>query len=269
MSELPRPLPEFGTRFPDRATRARRLLWKRWPDGFRCPACGHDEGWEPGRARPILRCAAASGRSWSPPVPCRTAAISACAPGSWRPGWWRRTGTGCRPGSCGGSSGWAATSRLGCCSASCAGRWSTRSGAARRLGRGRRDRPAFSRRGRAGPAGALALRASPSSPARSGWRHGGGRRLARLQEAEGRQARPAGVRRRAGAPGPAPGAPARRERGAAGTGESRHHLRPKRLQAYIDELVFRFDRRRTPHAASDRLLGPSLALEARHLPSGR
>ena len=40
-----------------------------------------------------------------------------------------------------------------------------------------------------------------------------------------------------------------------------HRLRPKRRQAYLDEFVFRFDRRRTPHAASDRLLGPSLALE--------
>ena len=40
-----------------------------------------------------------------------------------------------------------------------------------------------------------------------------------------------------------------------------HGLRPKHLQAYLDELVFRFDRRRTPQAAFDRLLGPSLTLE--------
>src|SRR3954468_19958307 len=40
-----------------------------------------------------------------------------------------------------------------------------------------------------------------------------------------------------------------------------HGLRPKHLQAYLDEFVFRFNRRRTPHAAFDRLLGLSLTLE--------
>jgi ISXO2-like transposase domain len=40
-----------------------------------------------------------------------------------------------------------------------------------------------------------------------------------------------------------------------------HGLREKHLQAYLDEFVFRFDRRRTPHAAFDRLLGLGLTLE--------
>ena len=40
-----------------------------------------------------------------------------------------------------------------------------------------------------------------------------------------------------------------------------HGLRPAHLQAYLDEFVFRFDRRRTPHAAFDRLLGLGLTLE--------
>ena len=40
-----------------------------------------------------------------------------------------------------------------------------------------------------------------------------------------------------------------------------HGLRPDHLQAYLDEFVFRFNRRRTPHAAFERLLGLSLALE--------
>ena len=35
----------------------------------------------------------------------------------------------------------------------------------------------------------------------------------------------------------------------------------KHLQAYLDEFVFRFNRRRTPHAAFDRLLGLGLTLE--------
>ena len=40
-----------------------------------------------------------------------------------------------------------------------------------------------------------------------------------------------------------------------------HGLRPEHLQAYLDEFVFRSNRRRTPHAAFGRLLGLSLAPE--------
>src|SRR3954453_3258479 len=58
MAELPRSLPEFEARFPDDAACARWLLAKRWPDGFRCPACGHTKGWELGRERLALQCAA-------------------------------------------------------------------------------------------------------------------------------------------------------------------------------------------------------------------
>src|SRR3954471_18194978 len=58
MTELPRSLPEFEVRFPDEAACARWLLEKRWPDGFRCPACRHDKGWELGRERLTVQCAA-------------------------------------------------------------------------------------------------------------------------------------------------------------------------------------------------------------------
>src|SRR5436305_5389119 len=58
MAELPRSLPEFEARFPDDAACARWLLAKRWPDGFRCPACGHDKGWEQARERTTVRCPA-------------------------------------------------------------------------------------------------------------------------------------------------------------------------------------------------------------------
>ena len=58
MGELPRSLPEFEARFPDDAACARWLMAKRWPDGFRCPACGHDKGWELARERLTLQCAA-------------------------------------------------------------------------------------------------------------------------------------------------------------------------------------------------------------------
>ena len=48
----------FEARFPDEASCARRLAAKRWPDGFVCPACGHDRGWELKRRRASWECAA-------------------------------------------------------------------------------------------------------------------------------------------------------------------------------------------------------------------
>ena len=58
MEELPRSLPEFEARFADEAACARWLLAQRWPEGFRCPACGHAKAWELGRERLTLQCAA-------------------------------------------------------------------------------------------------------------------------------------------------------------------------------------------------------------------
>jgi transposase-like protein len=58
MGELPRSLPEFEARFPNDAACARWLCDQRWPDGFRCPACGHGKGWALGRERLTLQCAA-------------------------------------------------------------------------------------------------------------------------------------------------------------------------------------------------------------------
>jgi hypothetical protein len=57
MDDLPRSLREFEARFPDDRACARWLLARRWPDGFRCPACGHDHGWELGRGVVLIECA--------------------------------------------------------------------------------------------------------------------------------------------------------------------------------------------------------------------
>ena len=46
MTESPASLVAFQRRFPDDDACARRLIAVRWPNGFRCPACGHDRGWE-------------------------------------------------------------------------------------------------------------------------------------------------------------------------------------------------------------------------------
>ena len=45
MTEFPSPLIEFQRHFPDEAACAAWLAELRWPDGFRCPACGNDDAW--------------------------------------------------------------------------------------------------------------------------------------------------------------------------------------------------------------------------------
>jgi transposase-like protein len=57
MVQRPGSLPAFEARFPDDAACARWLFGKRWPDGFRCPGCGHDKGWELGRGTLLVECA--------------------------------------------------------------------------------------------------------------------------------------------------------------------------------------------------------------------
>ena len=42
MTDFPCSLPAFQRRFPDDAACAAYLAEQRWPEGFRCPACGHD-----------------------------------------------------------------------------------------------------------------------------------------------------------------------------------------------------------------------------------
>ena len=57
MVDRPGSLPEFEAQFPDDAACARWLFEKRWPDGFRCPGCGHDKAWELGRGTLLVECA--------------------------------------------------------------------------------------------------------------------------------------------------------------------------------------------------------------------
>lgn len=45
MADFPRSLLEFQRRFPDDAACASYLAAARWPDGFVCPACGSVKGW--------------------------------------------------------------------------------------------------------------------------------------------------------------------------------------------------------------------------------
>lgn len=45
MIDFPRSLPEFQCRFPDEAACVEYLAAARWPDGFQCPACGGAKAW--------------------------------------------------------------------------------------------------------------------------------------------------------------------------------------------------------------------------------
>jgi len=46
MPDFPRSILEFQRQFPDEAACVAWLAAARWPEGFRCPVCGHDHAWE-------------------------------------------------------------------------------------------------------------------------------------------------------------------------------------------------------------------------------
>ena len=46
MTDFPRSLLEYQRRFADEGACASYLMTARWPEGLRCPGCGHDKGWK-------------------------------------------------------------------------------------------------------------------------------------------------------------------------------------------------------------------------------
>ena len=58
MTDFPKSLPEFERRFPDEAACAEWLLERRWEHGFACPGCGHGDYWRLGRKVLTLQCKA-------------------------------------------------------------------------------------------------------------------------------------------------------------------------------------------------------------------
>jgi hypothetical protein len=122
MVQRPGSLPEFEAQFPDDATCARWLFEKRWPQGFRCPGCGHDKGWELDRGTLLVECARCHRQT---SVTAGTVLHrSHLSLKLWFLAAWlvatHKNGISAR----GGSLGWAVTRRLGCCSRSSAERWS-------------------------------------------------------------------------------------------------------------------------------------------------
>jgi transposase-like protein len=58
MPVFPRSLREFQRRFPSDEACGEYLLAVRWPRGFVCPACGHERGWRLERRLPTFECPA-------------------------------------------------------------------------------------------------------------------------------------------------------------------------------------------------------------------
>jgi transposase-like protein len=292
MAELPRSPPEFEARSPDDAACARWLLAKRWPDGFRCPACGHDKGWEPARERLTLQCAACERQ-----VSVTAGTVlhgSHLGPRTWFLAAWL-TATHAN-----GISARRLRRQLGL------GSYKSAWPLARKLRRARVDP------GREPLAGlvevdetSIPFRAK-GEPARPGRSHDGKLLVTGAVEIKGKG--PGRVRLAvvddcsavalgafvaatiaAGSTIVSDGWSGYRKleevkRDPTVIGETPAHLvlpwvhrvfanakrwalgvyhgpRPKHLQAYLDEFLFRFNRRRAPHAAFDRLLGLSLTLE--------
>ena len=55
IAPFPSSLPQFQVVFPDDAACRRYLIERRWSDGFRCPACAHDDAWERSGLRFLCR----------------------------------------------------------------------------------------------------------------------------------------------------------------------------------------------------------------------
>ena len=108
LSELPRDLPTFVARFGTDEQCRDHLIRARWPEGFRCAGCGHDRchrcghGW-----RWNARAAANSTPTWPERSSSRPRLASPA--GFWRSGWSRRAKAGSRPWSCSGRWALAAT----------------------------------------------------------------------------------------------------------------------------------------------------------------
>src|SRR3954453_14968571 len=71
MVQRPCSLPEFEAQFPDDEACARWLFERRWPDGFRCPGCGHAKGWELGRGTLLVEWAGGRGTLLGEGARCR------------------------------------------------------------------------------------------------------------------------------------------------------------------------------------------------------
>src|SRR5690242_18501836 len=292
MVQRPGSLPEFEAQFPDDEACARWLFGKRWPDGFRCPGCGHAKGWELGRGTLLVGCARCHRQTsvtagtvlHRSHLPLKLWFLAAWLVATHRNGMsarqlWLQLGLGSY------KSAWLLLRKLRRAMVDPEREPSAglvevdETGLPFRAG-GEQVRPGRSHDGKLLVAGAVEIRgegpgrirlavigdcsavalgafvagavAGGSTVVSDGW--AGYKRLKDVKhdprvvgDAPAHLVLPWVHRVFANA-----------KRWALGV---YHGLRPKHLQAYLDEFVFRFNRRRNPAAAFDRLLGLSLTLE--------
>ena len=294
MAELPRSLPEFAARFPDDAACARRLLTKRWPDGFLCPSREQDKAWELGRERLTLRCAACERQVsvtagtvlHGSHLGLRTWFLAAWLMATHADGisarqLWKQLGLGSY------ESAWLLLQKLRRAMVD-PGReplaglvevdetslpFRAKDGPVRaKPGRSHEGRPliagAVEIRGKAPGRARLAVIGDYSADTLGGFVAGNvAEGSTVVSDGWSGYLRLKDVRHDPRVIGETPAhlvlpwthrVFANAKRWAMGV---YHGLRPAHLQAYLDEFVFRFNRRRTPHAAFGRLLGLSLTLE--------
>src|SRR3954451_25424775 len=292
MVDRPGSLPAFEAQFPDDAACARWLFGKRWPDGFRCPGCGHDKAWELGRGTLLVECArchrqtsVTAGtvlhRSHLPPKLWFLAAwlVATHRNGISAPQLWLQLGLASY------KTAWLLLRKLRRAMVDperepLAGLVEVDETSIPFRAKDEPARPGRSHEGKLLVAGAVEIRgkgpgrvrlvaiedysaatlttfvasnvASGSTVVSDGWSG-----YARLKD----------VKHEPTVIGDTPAhlvlpwvhrVFANAKRWALGV---YHGLRPAHLQAYLDEFVFRFNRRRTPHAAFERLLGLAVALQ--------
>ena len=252
MTDFPRSLPEFERRFPDEAACAEWLLEHRWGSGFACPGCGHDRFWRLGRKVLTLQCRACRRetsvtagtvmhRSHLPLKVWFTAAwlVATHRNGMSARQLWLQLGLGSY------KSAWLLLRKLRAAMVDpdrepLAGLVEVDETSLPFRGGGEPARPGRSHDGKLLIAGAVEIRGKGPGRTRLAviedysaaslgalrrrqrgrGQHGGERRLVRLRQAQGRQARPEGGRRRAGPRGAALDPPRLREREAVGAGAS-------------------------------------------------
>jgi len=292
MTDFPRSLPEFERRFPDEAACAEWLLERRWGSGFACPACGHDGCWRLGRKVLTLQCKACRRETsvtagtvmHRSHLPLRVWFTAAWLVATHKNGMsarqlWLQLGLGSY------KSAWLLLRKLRAAMVDpdrepLAGLVEVDETSLPFRGGGEPARPGRSHDGKLLIAGAVEIRgkgpgrtrlaviedysavalgafvaaviAAGSTVVSDGWSG-----YARLKD----------VKHDPRVVGDAPAhlvlpwvhrVFANAKRWALGV---YHGLRPKHLQAYLDEFVFRFNRRHNPAAAFDRLLGLGLSLE--------
>ena len=295
MADFPRSLIEFQRRFPDEKACAAYLADARWPDGFRCPECGHDKGWGLSTKAFTWECALC-GKQTS--VTAGTMmhgsklSLTAWFWGAWLMATHSNGIVG--PANCSSNSGSARTRAPGCCAPSCAAPW-WRPHRSPLAGLVEIDETVIPQRTKADPpaggqgrsadgkmliAGAVEVhdgepgrvRLAPIADFSAASLHA----FIKANVEAGATAKTDGWSSYTGAPGvthdPHVVGPmaahvvlpwahrvfANLKTWALGV---YHGLREKHLQSYLDEFVFRFNRRRTRHAAFRSLLGIAVALK--------